>query len=158
RVLEHVGERGSEFHAGVLQQARDRAAGRHGRRHRAEGRPEVMTGPPSPSTSARQALRCVAASAVTLLVILAPRLAQAQSFEIGGGVALAGGYHAGSATASETRNPSTGSAPLTLFQTDSRVLRAVGVDVHAGVYVTKRLLVGAEFQYSRPTLRTHTSA
>jgi hypothetical protein len=91
------------------------------------------------------------------VVLLTPRPASAQSFELGGGFAFTGGYSAGSAAANETRNPSTGSSPLTLFQTDSRLLGAPGVDVHAGVYVTRRLLVSAVFQYSRATLRAHLS-
>jgi hypothetical protein len=92
-----------------------------------------------------------------VLVVLHGTTVYAQSFEVGGGFTLAGGYDAGSAGANETRNPSTGSTPLTLFQTSSRVLAATGVDVYAGVYVTRRLLVSARFQYSRPTLRTHLS-
>jgi hypothetical protein len=91
-------------------------------------------------------------------LLLLPAVARAQSFEIDGGFAFTGGRGAGSVAANETRNPSTGSTPLTLFQTDSRVLGAAGVDVHAGVYLTSRLLVAATFQYSRPTLRTHVSA
>lgn len=96
--------------------------------------------------------------AVILLVLLIPRLAYAQRFEVGGAFAFTGGYGAGSAAAKETRNPSTGSTPLTLFQTDSRVLAAPGFDVHAGLYLSRRLLVSAQFQYGRSTLRTHLSA
>jgi hypothetical protein len=96
------------------------------------------------------------------LLLAGPGIAQAQSprgsFEVSGGVQWAGGYDAGSAAANETRNPATGSTPLTLFQTDSRVLNAPGVDVRAGIYITSKLLLSAVFQYSRPTLRTHVSA
>jgi len=103
--------------------------------------------------------RCAAAAATSAIVlsVLAPRVADAQSFEFGGGFTVTGGYSAGSTAANETRNPSTGSAPLTLFQTDSRLLSAPGVSVHAGVYVTRRVFVCAQFQYSRATLRTHLS-
>jgi hypothetical protein len=104
--------------------------------------------------------RCWAASAglVLLIVPIAPRPASAQSIEVGVAFAFTGGYGAGSAAANETRNPSTGSAPLTLFQTDSHVLSAPGVSVHAGMSVTRRLFVLGDFQYSRPRLRTHLSA
>src|SRR5262249_4058738 len=102
--------------------------------------------------------RRVAAAAATSafgLSVLGPGVAAAQSAEIGGGFTVTGGYGAGSVAANETRNPSTGSAPLALFQTVSRVLSSPGVTVHAGVYVTRRLFVCAQFQYSHATLRTH---
>jgi hypothetical protein len=95
---------------------------------------------------------------LTVPMVLLPTAAQAQSFEFGGGFAFTGGYRAGSAAANETRNPSTGAGPLTLFQTDSRLLSAPGVDVYAGLYVTRRLFVCAQFQYSHATLRTHLSS
>ena len=98
-----------------------------------------------------------AATSAIVLSVLPPGVANAQSFEIGGGFTITGGYGAGSAAANETRNPSTGSAPLTLFQTDSRLLTAPGVNAHAGVYVTRRLFVCAQFGYSHATLRTHLS-
>jgi len=97
-----------------------------------------------------------------VLVVLAvqvvlPTAAYAQRFEVGAAFAFTGGYSAGSASANEARNPSTGSTPLTLFQTDSRVLAAPGIGVHVGVYVTRRMLVSAQFQYGRTKLRTHVS-
>ena len=105
-------------------------------------------------------VRCCAASAglVLLIALIASRPASAQAIEVGVALAFTGGYGAGSVAANETRNPSTGSTPLTLFQTDSRVLSAPGVNVHAGMSVTRRLFVFGDFQYSRPRLRTHLSA
>jgi len=95
-------------------------------------------------------------------LLLVPAVACAQphrgSIELGGGIGWVGGSAAGSAAANETRNPSTGSTPLTLFQTDSRTLSAATLDVRAGVYITPRLLVSATFQYSRPALRAHLSS
>src|SRR5262249_2301907 len=90
-------------------------------------------------------------------VVLLPKAAYAQRYEVGAAFAFTGGYGAGSVAANETRNPSTGSTPLTLFQTDSRVLAAPGIGVRAGLYLTRRLLVAAQFHYSRATLRTHLS-
>jgi hypothetical protein len=95
-------------------------------------------------------------------LLIAPTAAQAQprrgSIELSGGFAWAGGYDIGSAAANETRNPSTGSGPLTLFQTDSRVSSAPGVEVRAGVYLTSRVVVSAVFEYARPALRAQLSA
>ena len=97
---------------------------------------------------------------VVLLMIARPAFGQPRrgSIELGGAVTFVGGYDAGHVAADETRNPSTGSAPLTLFETSSRVSSVAGVAADAGVYLTPRLLVVATFQYSRPTLRTHLSA
>ncbi len=63
------------------------------------------------------------AIAGTLVIVVAPRLAWTQSFEVGGAFALTGSYGVGSTPAIETRNPSTGTTPLTLFQSDSRSMR-----------------------------------
>jgi opacity protein-like surface antigen len=96
---------------------------------------------------------------VCLLVIPAAAFAQPHrgSIEVGGGIVWTGGYDAGSAAANETRNPSTGSTPLTLFLTSSRMLGAIGVDARAGVYVARRVLVEGTFAFSRPVLRAHLS-
>jgi hypothetical protein len=94
-----------------------------------------------------------------------PALAAAQTYvgrtgpsagrvEISGGAAWTGGYDAGSSTALETRNPTTGTGPLTLFNTDSEVLPAAGVEARIGVFLGSRLAVEGIFQYTRPTLRT----
>ena len=89
------------------------------------------------------------------IVTGAPRAANAQSFEVTGGVLRSGGYDAGSALATLTSNPSTGTTPLTEFQTDSQVLGATGLDAHVGFHVARRVFAEATFQYSRPILRTH---
>jgi hypothetical protein len=99
---------------------------------------------------------------VVLLTALAlPALAEAQphrgSIEVGGGIVWTGGYNAGSASANETRNPSTGSTPLTLFLTSSRMLGTSGVDARAGIYVARRVLLEGTFAFSRPVLRAHLS-
>lgn len=99
----------------------------------------------------------VAHVVLAVQIVLLPTAAYAQRFEVGGGFTFTGGYSAGGVAANERRNPSTGSTPLTLFQTDSRVLAAPGIDVHGGFFLTPRLLFSARFQYSRATLRTHLS-
>jgi hypothetical protein len=99
---------------------------------------------------------------VVVAILAKPGVAHAQSrrgsIEVGGGFAWTGGYGLGSAAANETRNPSTGSGPLTLFRTDSRMSSAPGVDVRAGVYLTSRLIARALFQAARPSLHTHATA
>jgi Outer membrane protein beta-barrel domain len=91
------------------------------------------------------------------LTLAVPSLAAAQahpgSLEISGGFVWTGGYGAGSAPANETRNPSTGSTPLTLFQSESHVSAAPGANLRLGVHVTRRLVAEAFFEYTRPVLR-----
>jgi len=94
-----------------------------------------------------------------LAALLLPSLTVAQAphagtVEIGAGVVWTAGYDAGGRPATETR-PS--GAPLTLFQTDSRLRAALGLDARLGVYVTPRLSVEGVFRASRPALRTHLS-
>lgn len=79
----------------------------------------------------------------------------AGSFEVSGGVLWSGGYDAGTASANLSRNPTTGTAPLTEFQADSRMLSAPGADVHLGVYFSRRISAEATFQYARPILQAH---
>jgi hypothetical protein len=95
---------------------------------------------------------------LSIALLLLPTVAHAQSFEVSGAFSFTGGYGLGSASANETRNPSTGSGPLTLFQTNSRVSSAAGVDIRAGVYLTSRLVASAVFAAARPSLRTHATA
>ena len=98
------------------------------------------------------------AAFVVLAQVLTAGLAHAQQFEVSGGFAWTGGYGLGSVAGEETRNPSTGSGPLTLFQTSSRVTSAAGGDIRAGVHMTSRLFASAVFQITSPTLRTHATA
>ena len=79
------------------------------------------------------------------------------SFELSGGVLWIGGYDAGSASANLARNPTTGTSPLTEFQTEGRMLSATGADAHVGVYLGRRVSIEGTFQYSRPILRARLS-
>jgi hypothetical protein len=79
------------------------------------------------------------------------------SIELGVGVLWTGSYDAGNAAALETRNPSTGQTSLTLFNTESRMRSAVGIDAHLGYRLTSRWSAEGLFQYSRPVLRTDLS-
>jgi hypothetical protein len=81
--------------------------------------------------------------------------AAAQSrFEIGGGVSWTGGFDAGGANALLTRNPATGSSPLALFDTSSRVNAAPGATVSVAYFLTRAFAVEATADYSRPVLQT----
>jgi hypothetical protein len=75
------------------------------------------------------------------------------TLEFGGGVTWTGGYDAGRVTATLTRNPATGTAPLTLFVVGGRLRPAAGAGVQLGVYLTRRVSAEATLQYSRPILR-----
>jgi hypothetical protein len=79
------------------------------------------------------------------------------SWELSGGVVWNGGYDAGNADATLTRNPTTGTAPLTEFQTESRMQSAPGADLHLGIYFARRVSAEGLFQYTRPVLRAHLS-
>jgi Outer membrane protein beta-barrel domain len=68
-----------------------------------------------------------------------------------------GGYDAGTSPANLTRNPSTGTAPLELFQTSSRLSSSPGGEVRLGVYLTPRFSVEGGVAYSRPNLETKAS-
>lgn len=79
------------------------------------------------------------------------------SVEIAGGMVWSAGYSTGTAPANLTRNPSTGSSPLTLFQADGRLGGTIGADVRLGVYLSPRWAVEGGFQFARPELSVHTS-
>jgi hypothetical protein len=76
----------------------------------------------------------------------------AGSIEIGGAFTWTAGYSAGTAVATETRNPSTGSGPLQLFQADGHVAGAPGAAAWLGVYVSPRMSVEGGLRVSRPKL------
>jgi hypothetical protein len=76
----------------------------------------------------------------------------AQTIEISGGVVWTGGYDAGSRSATETSNSSSGGAPLTLFTTTSRAPSVTGFDARAAVYLGSRVAAEGLFQYAKPTL------
>ena len=112
-------------------------------------------------------MRIARAAAILSTFILLPVTAFAQyigrdkphagTIEIGGGVVWDAGYDAGAATANETRNPSTGSGPLALFQTAGRVGATPGVYGEIGVYVTPRWSIEGSVRVSRPKLTARAS-
>jgi hypothetical protein len=98
-----------------------------------------------------------AAALVFLCAAVSPAAAQSR-IELGAGVSWISGFGAGGIDAQLTRNPATGSTPLTLFATDSRVRPAAAIAVRAGLYLTRRLEIEAIGEYARPVLRTTISS
>jgi hypothetical protein len=76
-------------------------------------------------------------------------------YEIGGGVRWIGGIAAGDSTATETRP---NGSRLTLFDTDSRLGAAPGVDTHVGVWLTRALQIEGALWVRRPAVITEISA
>ena len=121
----------------------------------------AATADKSPGQGRRRFLIAVATS---VLLAALPSMAAAQpyigrsgpaagSIELSGGAMWSGGYDAGTATAFETRNPSTGTSPLTLFNTDASVLSGAGVAGRVGVFLGSRVAVEGTIEYARPVLR-----
>jgi hypothetical protein len=77
------------------------------------------------------------------------------SIEVSGGALWTRGYDAGGSSATLTRNPTTGTAPLTLFAVTSEMLSATGGDARVGIFLGRRLSAEAGIQYSRAVLRAH---
>jgi hypothetical protein len=112
--------------------------------------------------------RWPAAVAVLLVMAVWPRQAAAQvwigsdgprrgSVTISGGVVSFGGFDLGTRNAEETRNINTGSGPFALFAVDSRVARAPGAQLRAGVYLSPAISIETGLQYGRPKLSSRLS-
>jgi hypothetical protein len=101
---------------------------------------------------------------VTLMMLAAlPTTASAQftprpdSVEFGGGVVYIGSSTLGTAKATETRNQTGATDPLTLFETDARLQSAAGIGAHVGFNLTSRIAIESALTYSRPSIRTSVS-
>jgi hypothetical protein len=93
------------------------------------------------------ALVAVLCAPITAQAQDAPALRQHQ-FALGGGLAWAGGYDIGDATA-QLRGTTT--APtFTLFTAKSRITPAISPELHVGFAVTRRIAVEFGFAVSRP--------
>jgi Outer membrane protein beta-barrel domain len=79
------------------------------------------------------------------------------TFEVSGGGLWTGGYSFETVSANETRNPTTGSGPLTLFQGEPRLDGGGGAEAHLGVYLGRQVSVEGGFQFSRRSLLVRTS-
>jgi hypothetical protein len=99
-------------------------------------------------------------------VLAVPSLARAQyvgqaphtgTIEVSGGGLWSGGYSFETALANETRNPPTGTEPLTLFQGEPSLEGGAGADAHLGVYVGRRIAIEGGLQFSRQSLVVRTS-
>jgi len=85
-------------------------------------------------------------------------LPRAGTLEVSGGGLWTGGYSFETVSANETRNPTTGSGPLTLFQGEPQLDGGGGAEAHLGVYLGRHVSVEGGFQFSRPSLSLHTSS
>ena len=74
------------------------------------------------------------------------------SFEISGGGNYQGGHDLGTQTATETRNPTTGTGPLELFSADSEISKGFGLQATVGYYLTSAWSVEGSVQIARPKL------
>jgi hypothetical protein len=109
-------------------------------------------------SGARVALAC-------LIVLLGATSARAQTYrasqrprfgslEAGVGAVWVGGVDFGERRAVELRNPTTGTDPLLLFVTNSRLDPVGGLQGRFGFYLSPRLVVEAGARYSKPVLVT----
>jgi hypothetical protein len=80
------------------------------------------------------------------------------TFEISAGGLWSGGFSFSPALANETRNPTTGTEPLTLFRGQPRLAGAAGAEAHLGIYLARRVTIEAGLQFSRSSLTVRTSA
>jgi hypothetical protein len=107
-------------------------------------------------------VRAVAFAAFASALLAPPAAAQvwigggtaprAGSLEFSGGLLWAQGYDLGSTAATLTRNPTTGSSPLELFDASTSVDPASGAQARLGVYLSRSVSIEGGMQYSRPVL------
>jgi hypothetical protein len=79
------------------------------------------------------------------------------SVEFSGGLLWAQGYDLGTTTASLTRNPTTGSSPLQLFDSSASQDAASGLVARLAVYLSRSVAIEGGFQYSKPVLGVRVS-
>jgi hypothetical protein len=105
----------------------------------------------------KTARRCLGLCLVVCAAAASSASAQSR-FEIGAGMSWTGGFAAGGLDATEARNPTAGSTPLTLFGTSPRLDSVAGAMGSAAFYLSKNLAVEAAAEYARPVLRTPIAA
>jgi hypothetical protein len=104
---------------------------------------------------------CRAALGLMIACGFAPRPASAQIYvphdvphagalELSGGVVWSAGTDLGSVSADETRNTGTGTGPFVLFNTDSKIDAAIGLQGKFGVYVARAVSVEGGVLVTRP--------
>jgi hypothetical protein len=102
--------------------------------------------------SAACALACLFARPASAQVYIGRDVPHAGSIEASGGVLWNQAYDFGSANATLTRNPGTGTGPFTLFTSGTGVDAGIGVQARVGVFLSRALSVEGGVQYSRPVL------
>lgn len=110
----------------------------------------------------------VALAGVCALVVTAPPVSaqvypargsvpRGGSVEISGGASWTQGFDLGTANADLTRNPTTGSNPLTLFTAATDLRPSPGVQGRLGVYLSRSVSIEGGVAYGRPVLETRLS-
>jgi hypothetical protein len=82
---------------------------------------------------------------------------RAGTVEFTGGVLVNGGTDEPNLTATLTRNPTTGSSPLGLFNADVEIKPAFGVQALLGIYITPAISIEGGVQVARPKLQVRLS-
>jgi hypothetical protein len=82
---------------------------------------------------------------------------RAGSLELTGGVVWSAGSDLGSVSADETRNSGTGTGPFVLFNTESQINAAIGLQGKFGVYLARSVSVEGGVLVTRPDLATKLS-
>jgi hypothetical protein len=98
-----------------------------------------------------------AARPATAQIYVPHDVPRAGSLELSGGIAWSGGTDLGSAEADETRNAGTGTGPFALFNTESQINAAIGLQGKFGVYLARSVSVEGGVRVVRPDLATKLS-
>ena len=83
---------------------------------------------------------------------------RAGALELSGGVGWSAGTDLGSVSADETRNTGTGTGPFVLFNTESKINAAIGLQGKFGVYLARAVSVEGGVLIARPDLDVKLSA
>ena len=76
------------------------------------------------------------------------------NLELSGGIVWSAGTDLGSVSADETRNTGTGTGPFVLFNTESKISPAVGLQGKFGVYLARSVSVEGGVHIARPDFDT----
>lgn len=82
---------------------------------------------------------------------------RAGSWEVGGGIAYAGGFDLGDAAAELTRNTISNGTPFSLFVTSWEVGSAPGVEGRIAYYFSSRFAAEGRVRFAQPVLRIEAS-
>ena len=104
----------------------------------------------APLVAVMCALACLAARPAAAQVYVGRDVPHGGSVEVSGGVLWNQGFDFGSADATLTRNPGTGTGPFTLFTAGTGVDAGIGVQARVGVFLNRALSIEGGVQYLTP--------